>query len=97
MKTKTGRILAVTLILGVALLQVLSREFVPAAAWASLGLAVALSGERPPAGQRAPKTPRQFLVLFCIVLALGLFGFQLYRDITDKGASRLPSTTPVHE
>ncbi|RNI26886.1 hypothetical protein [Rufibacter latericius] len=97
MKTKTGRVLAVAILLAVALLQAFTYEYLAAAAWGSLALAMALSGERLPAGQRTPKTPKQYLMAFCLVLALGLFGYQLYRDLTDKGASRLPSTTPVHE
>ncbi|WP_207433802.1 hypothetical protein [Sabulibacter ruber] len=95
MKTKSGRIFTVALLLLVALLHIFSQEYVSASAWGSLGIAVALSGERKPAGQKSPKTPQQYLMLFFIVLAPGLFGYQLYHDLTDQGANSLPSTAPV--
>ncbi|MFB9862913.1 hypothetical protein [Rufibacter immobilis] len=97
MKTKTGRILAVIVVALVTLLHASSHEYVSAAAWCSLGLAIALSGKKPDEGQKRPKTLRQYATLLFIIFALGLFSFQLYRDLTDHGASRIPSTTPVHE
>ena len=97
MKTKLGRTVLVALLLMVTILYVSTNDYIAATALCSLGLAVLLSGERRPAGQITPKTPKQYAMLFFIVLALGLFGYQLYRDLTDHGASRLPSTTPVHE
>jgi hypothetical protein len=97
MKTKLGRTVLVALLLMVTILYVSTHDYIAAAAWCSLGLAILLSGDRRPTGQVAPKTPKQYAMLFFIVLALGLFGYQLFRDLTDHGASRLPSTTPVHE
>lgn len=97
MKAKFGRILAFALLLMVAGQYAFTYDYVAAAAWCSLAVALLAAGNKPPVGQKTPKTARQYVTLLCILLALGLFGFQLYRDLTDHGASRIKSTTPVRE
>ncbi|GAA4308399.1 hypothetical protein [Nibribacter koreensis] len=97
MNTKIGRILAVALLLVVTGQFAFTQDYLAAAAWGSLAVAVMLSEKRIPGEQRTVKTPRQYAMLGFIVLALGLFGFQLYQDLTGQDKSRLRTTTPVQE
>jgi hypothetical protein len=97
MNTKFGRILALVLLLVVTGQHAFTHDYMAAAAWGSLFMAVLLSEKKLPGEQRTVKTPRQYAMLGFIVLALGLFGFQLYQDLTDHGKSRLRTSTPVQE
>jgi len=79
---KVGRVSSVALLLVVAVFYVSTGHYASAAAWFSLGLAIYLASERPATRAIAPKILRQYAALLCLLLALGVFGYQLYQDLT---------------
>ncbi|QHL88254.1 hypothetical protein GU926_12760 [Nibribacter ruber] len=93
MNTKSGRIIAGALLLVITGQHAFTQDYMAAAAWGSLTVAVLLAEKKVPGEQRTIKTPRQVAMLAFIVLALALFGFQLYHGLTDAGMSLGHATT----